>query len=158
MDPISTLGCRLYQIAFRIALPVLPYRRPVLLEDIEALRDVFLGRGIRRVLLVTDPSIYRLELSRPLQACLEAGGVQVTVDHDTSANPTTDDVEAALALYKASGCQGLIGFGGGSSMDCAKAVGAWAPPPGEGSSAGPSGCPPSGRGSCPAGPPGPPPP
>ena len=56
MDPISTLGCRLYQIAFRIALPVLPYRRPVLLEDIEALRDVFLGRGIRRVLLVTDPS------------------------------------------------------------------------------------------------------
>ena len=124
MDPISTLGCRLYQIAFRIALPVLPYRRPVLLEDIEALRDVFLGRGIRRVLLVTDPSIYRLELSRPLQACLEAGGVQVTVYHDTSANPTTDDVEAALALYKASGCQGLIGFGGGSSMDCAKAVGA----------------------------------
>ena len=48
----------------------------------------------------------------------------MTVYHDTSANPTTDDVEAALALYKASGCQGLIGFGGGSSMDCAKAVGA----------------------------------
>jgi alcohol dehydrogenase class IV len=41
---------------------------------------------------------------------------------DTPANPTEDAVEAAFALYRAEGCDGIVGLGGGSSIDLAKAV------------------------------------
>ena len=40
------------------------------------------------------------------------------------ANPTTDNVSEAVALYLEEDCDCIIGFGGGSSMDCAKATGA----------------------------------
>jgi alcohol dehydrogenase class IV len=42
----------------------------------------------------------------------------------TVPNPTSQNVEDALKIYNANSCQALIAFGGGSSMDCAKALGA----------------------------------
>ena len=39
-------------------------------------------------------------------------------------NPTVRNVEDARSLYLKEGCQAIIGFGGGSAMDCAKVVGA----------------------------------
>ena len=42
----------------------------------------------------------------------------------TVANPTTVNVSEAIELYQENDCDCIIGFGGGSSMDCAKAVGA----------------------------------
>lgn len=42
----------------------------------------------------------------------------------TQPNPTVDNVEEALKLYHKNGCDTLIGIGGGSAMDCAKAAGA----------------------------------
>ena len=50
-------------------------------------------------------------------------GIEYHVYDKTVANPTTDTVEEALAIYKDNKCDCIIGFGGGSSMDCAKAVG-----------------------------------
>ena len=47
----------------------------------------------------------------------------------TVANPTTENVAEALDIYRENGCTAIIGFGGGSSMDCAKAVGARAAKP-----------------------------
>ena len=41
---------------------------------------------------------------------------------ETPANPTEKAVNEALDLYKTNDCDGVVGFGGGSSMDLAKAV------------------------------------
>ena len=43
---------------------------------------------------------------------------------ETVANPTVKNVEDARALYIKNNCRGIIGFGGGSPIDCAKIVGA----------------------------------
>lgn len=43
---------------------------------------------------------------------------------NTSQNPTIDNIEEAYKIYRANNCQGIIGFGGGSPIDCAKGVGA----------------------------------
>lgn len=51
-------------------------------------------------------------------------GIICHVYKDTVANPTSANVEAAREQYLQKSCQALIAFGGGSSMDCAKAVGA----------------------------------
>ena len=55
---------------------------------------------------------------------LKEEGIRCYVYDKTVANPTTDNVEEARALYIKEDCEAIIGFGGGSSIDAAKAVGA----------------------------------
>ena len=124
MNGMKTLYCRIYQGVFRLALPLLPYRTPEILAGTDRLPELFREKGISRVLLVTDPSVRALGITRHTEEALAAAGIHCAVYDGTVANPTTDNVEEALALYRAEGCEAIIGFGGGSSMDCAKAVGA----------------------------------
>ena len=124
MNPIQKVYCRTYQTVLRLALPVLPYRKPEMLHSISALPTLFKKKSIRRVLLVTDGSIRGCGLTAPLEQLLKKERIACVVYDKTVANPTTDNVEEARAKYLAGGCQASIGFGGGSSIDCAKAVGA----------------------------------
>ncbi len=116
--------CRTYQTVFRIALPILPYTEPRILEHAEDVPAVLQKRSIQKVLIVTDPGIARLGLTASLERALTAQGIGVTVYAETRANPTVSNVEEAASLYRESDCQAIIGFGGGSAMDCAKGVGA----------------------------------
>lgn len=116
--------CRTYQTVFRIALPVLPYTEPRILEHAEDVPAVLQKRSIQKVLIVTDPGIARLGLTAPLETALASKGIGAAVYAKTSANPTVSNVEEAASLYRESACQAIIGFGGGSAMDCAKGVGA----------------------------------
>lgn len=122
MNIFKKAFCRTFQIVFRIAIPVLPYRDPKILHSVQELPQEFLNKKITKVLLVTDSFIRKL--CGPLEEALKAAGVECVIYDKTQPNPTVSNVEEALALYKESGCQGLIAFGGGSAMDCAKGVGA----------------------------------
>jgi 4-hydroxybutyrate dehydrogenase len=77
--------------------------------------------GISRPLIATDPGVRAAGL---LDKVLEALGSDfaVTVFDQTPGNPTERAVLAALDLYKAEGCDGVICLGGGSPMDLGKAV------------------------------------
>ena len=76
--------------------------------------------GITRPLLVTDAGVKAAGI---VQTALNAlAGLRVTVFDQTPSNPTEAAVLAASALYKSSGCDGLIAVGGGSAIDCAKGV------------------------------------
>ena len=76
--------------------------------------------GITRPLVVTDAGVKAAGI---LQKALDMlPGMTVTVFDQTPSNPTEAAVLAASALYKASGCDGLIAVGGGSAIDCAKGV------------------------------------
>jgi alcohol dehydrogenase class IV len=116
--------CRTFQTVFKLALPLLPYRTPQVLDSVEDLPPLLWRLDIRRVLLVTDAGIRGLGLTAHLEESLAQNGITCTVYDKTVANPTSDNVEAARTLYIMEDCQAIIGFGGGSSMDCAKAVGA----------------------------------
>lgn len=116
--------CRTFQTAFRMALPVLPYRNPKQLGNIEDLSKLLQKKEIKSVLLVTDGGIRAAGLTTPLETALVQKGICCIVYDKTVANPTTENVEEARVLYLKAGCQAIIGFGGGSSMDCAKGVGA----------------------------------
>lgn len=131
MNCFRKLYCRTYQTVFRIALPVLPYRNPELLRGIDELPKLFRKKGIKRVLLVTDKSIRNLGITEHLEKALGDERIKCAVYDKTVANPTTDNVEEAVSMFKKYKCQALIGFGGGSSIDCAKAVGARVVKPGK---------------------------
>lgn len=124
MNGLKACYCRVYQLAFRLAMPLLPYREPERFENIHALPELLERLGLTAVLLVTDQPLRQAGVTKPLEELLAQAGVKCAVYDGTRANPTVHNVEEARALYEAEGCQGLIAFGGGSSMDCAKAVGA----------------------------------
>ncbi len=71
--------CRTYQTVFRIALPILPYTEPRILEHAEDVPAVLQKRSIQKVLIVTDPGIARLGLTASLERALTAQGVGVAV-------------------------------------------------------------------------------
>lgn len=123
MNGLKKIWCRVFQGAFRLAIPLLPYRRPEQVGDVARLPALLAERGCGSVLVVTSPSVAKMAGTRRLLEALGAAGIACAVYDKTVPNPTTDTVEEALALYRERGCQGIIGIGGGSSLDCAKAVG-----------------------------------
>ncbi|MBK6388520.1 MAG: iron-containing alcohol dehydrogenase [Rhodoferax sp.] len=76
--------------------------------------------GISRPLIVTDPGVKAAGI---LQKALDAlPGMTVAVFDQTPSNPTEAAVRAAVDVFKAHNCDGLIAVGGGSAIDCAKGV------------------------------------
>ncbi|MDD6612405.1 MAG: iron-containing alcohol dehydrogenase [Clostridiales bacterium] len=124
MNIPEKIYCRSFQAVLHTALPVLPYRKPKLLDSINEVPYLFRKKDIDCVLLITDPSIRRLGITRPLEDTLDKSGITCIVYDKTVANPTSNNVEAARQLFLKYHCQAIIGFGGGSSIDCAKATGA----------------------------------
>lgn len=124
MNPIKAIYCRSVQAVLRAALPVLPYREPQVFHSCGELSTVFQKENIRRVLIVTDAGIVRSGIAAQLEAVLDEDDISYAVYDQTRPNPTVVNVEQALSLYRRYRCQALIAIGGGSSMDCAKAVGA----------------------------------
>lgn len=123
MNIFKKLYCRTYQVAFRAILPVLPYREPKILNSNEDILNVLKQFKISSVMLVTDKGIRNLGLTSKLEELLNKN-LKLCVYDETVPNPTTNNVYDAVKLYNQNDCNAIIAFGGGSSMDCAKGVGA----------------------------------
>ena len=82
------------------------------------------SKGVNKVLVVTDKGLMSLNLLDPLFKKLEEVGVEYVVYDGVQPNPTIPNIEECKDMYVQNNCQGIIAFGGGSSMDCAKAAGA----------------------------------
>jgi 4-hydroxybutyrate dehydrogenase len=86
--------------------------------------------GVRRPLVVTDKGIVRAGLLSRLMQALPEALRDVPVFDGTPPNPTEDAVASALDLYNQEGCDGVVAFGGGSSIDLGKGVALLATHPG----------------------------
>lgn len=124
MYTLKKIYCRTFQTALKIALPFLPYRSPKVVNSVKALPEVLKKKKYTHVLIITDAGVRSLGLTRRLEQALTENKIGFSIYDRTVANPTTANVDEALGMYYADGCQAIIGFGGGSSMDCAKATGA----------------------------------
>ena len=85
--------------------------------------------GLKRPLIVTDPGVVAAGLVERVMQALPAG-TEASVFDGTPENPTEASMDRALVQYRAHGADGVIGVGGGSSMDLAKAVALMATHPG----------------------------
>lgn len=124
MNFFKKLFCRTFQVVFRIAIPILPYREPKILKNNSELTKVLLDNAVKNILLVTDAGLTKLGLYTELVKEIKSAQINVVIYDKTVANPTTQNVDEALSLYKNNDCNAIIAFGGGSPMDCAKATGA----------------------------------
>ena len=77
--------------------------------------------GIKNPLICTDPGLSSIGMTDKIKDLI-SNEISSSFYEETPANPTEKAVYDALELYKVNNCDGVIGFGGGSSMDLAKAV------------------------------------
>lgn len=119
--------CRTFQFVMKIGNYVLPYRMPEYIEGEDSVLRLpawIKDKGLDNVLVVTDNGLMKIGLPNPMFEAMEKEGVQYVVFSDIEPNPTSDNVEDGFKIYKENGCDGLVAFGGGAPMDCAKAIGA----------------------------------
>ena len=134
MWQIKKAYCRIYQKAFFFAqcTPFFDWSEPYVLEGAGAIRKLpafIKEKGLDNVLVVTDKGLMGIHLLDSLFEELEKAGVKYTVYDGTQPNPTIQNIEDAKQLYLDNNCQGVIAFGGGSPMDCAKIAAARATNP-----------------------------
>lgn len=72
------------------------------------------------VLFVTDPGLRRLGLCDNAVASLEEAGLSVTIFDAVEADPSRATLMKAVEAGRSAGATGVVGFGGGSSLDIAK--------------------------------------
>ena len=114
----------MFQSVLKAALPFLPYRKPEIIHSVRGIPQILEKKKCDHVLIITDTGIIRHGLITRLEDTLDRHFIPYIIYDGTVANPTTTNVDEALALYHEYDCNAIIGFGGGSSIDCAKAVGA----------------------------------
>lgn len=124
MNPCKAAWCRIFQTVFHLAQPILPYRTPKILRQVSDLPTLLAHQQIQSVLLVTDSVLRTQQITAPLEQGLADTGITCVIYDSTRSNPTVQNVEEARSLYLEHHCQAILAFGGGSAMDCAKAVGA----------------------------------
>ena len=124
MNPIKKIYCRTFQACFRLAMPFMPYREPEILNNIAGIVPVLQKLGITSVLMVVSKTIRKSDVFKKLEKLLAEATITCVIYDETCPNPTVHNVEAARNLYVQGNCEAIIAFGGGSPMDCAKAVGA----------------------------------
>ena len=89
---------------------------------ITELADACRELGMTRPLLVTDPGLKGLAMVRDAIAANEASGLPSSIFTEIKGNPVGRNVDDGVAAYHATGCDGVIAFGGGSALDAAKAI------------------------------------
>ena len=89
--------------------------------SIKSISEVLKEHGIKKPLICTDPGLASIGMSDKIRNLL-SNELSPSFYEETPANPTEQAVNDALKVYKENDCDGVVGFGGGSSMDLAKTV------------------------------------
>ena len=80
------------------------------------------GFGHSKILIVTDSIISKLGLLNGLTDALTAGGAEYVVFDEITPDAPIPLIEKGIAFYRSHGCDAIVAFGGGSSMDASKAI------------------------------------
>ena len=89
--------------------------------EITEISNVLRSLNIKKPLICTDPGLVEIGMLDLLRNNI-SNEISSVVFDKTPANPTEEAVEIALEKYKLENCDGVIGFGGGSSLDLGKTV------------------------------------
>lgn len=125
MNALKKAYSRTFQFFFWFFYPLLPYKMPnTKIKSVEEIPILLREKNLRHPLIVTDSNVYSLGLLDKLENTLKKNSIEYSLFKDVVANPTVELCMRAYELYKKEKCDMIIGFGGGSSIDTAKVVGA----------------------------------
>ncbi len=105
--------------AYQIMLPAKIVIGP---GSLRCLGDEAAGLGVKRALIITDAGVHRSGLTGPVEESLAGRGVSVDVFPEAEPEPTLRWLDTAVQALGRQDYQLIVGVGGGSSIDIAKAV------------------------------------
>ena len=91
--------------------------------SLSRLPEVLKEANCKKVLLVSDHGLESVGVVAKVEKIITEAGLGYAQFLDLQPNPTIDNVNAALEVYKSSGAESIIALGGGGPMDVAKSVG-----------------------------------
>lgn len=118
---------RVRQFGFSAFMYLAPLRDAKVLSgagSIYKIPELVKQEGLKKVLVVTTPGFIRRGSLTPFFESLTKAGVSYAVFSEVQPDPTTDCIEEAVARYSKEQCEAIIAIGGGSVIDCSKALGA----------------------------------
>lgn len=124
MNIFSKAFYRTIHFGFYLIKPFLPYKPPIILEKISDIVEQLKYKQIKTVLLVSDKMVRQIGLTKDLEELIKESNINLVIYDEVEPNPTSNNVENGVKLYKEHSCESIIAFGGGSPIDCAKAIGA----------------------------------
>lgn len=133
-DTLEVFGCRAFQAVLKIGNYCMGYRMPEYLEGPGKIRELgnFLReKKINDVLVVTGTGMVRRGQVQPMLEGFQQAGIRYHVIAFEHPDPTSLDVEQGFAAYREQNCRAIVALGGGSRIDCAKAIAAKAAHPGK---------------------------
>ena len=120
---------KLYRDVFQGGMKVsnyfLGYRMPEYIFGrgfVKRLPQVLKDRGAGKVLVVTDEGLVKLGTAGRLLDGLKAAGIEYALFSSVEQNPTSGNVEEGYRVFTENSCDSVLALGGGSPMDCAKAI------------------------------------
>lgn len=117
---------RAYQGIMKSTAHLLNWQPPTVMNCvgcIDRLAPKLTEENIKKVLIVTDEGIVKAGLLDKMLDSLNEENIIYFIYKGTVANPTTENIKEAVNVYNEQNCDGIIGFGGGSAIDCAKGTG-----------------------------------
>ena len=88
----------------------------------EVLTEEIINRGYKKVLVVTDKSLFEIGLTKKVTDKLDEAGIEYTVYSNVKPNPTIKNVLDGVEVCKNYGADVIVAVGGGSSIDTAKGI------------------------------------
>lgn len=90
---------------------------------VSKLADELKSMGAKRVVIITDKGILNAGITDEIINLLTSSNIQFDIFHEVDPNPKDYNVEAGTDVVRKFDAQAIIALGGGSSIDCAKAIG-----------------------------------
>ena len=91
---------------------------------ISAIADEIKARGFKKAFVCSDPDLIKFGVTKKVTDILDGADIAYEIYSNIKPNPTIENVQTGVEAFKNAGTDCIVAIGGGSSMDCAKAVGA----------------------------------
>ncbi|OLO28650.1 alcohol dehydrogenase [Alkalihalophilus pseudofirmus] len=106
--------------AFRYEIPtIIEFENGLINKLAEFVKEF----GGTNVLIVCDPGVLQAGVVTKLEEPLKADNIPYSIFSEIEADPAIESVDLGLEMAKRDGCDLVVGVGGGSSLDTAKAIG-----------------------------------
>lgn len=128
MKAMTKIGCRIYQGIYYVLMFCIKWCKADTISgngSFDKIPEWLYSHNRKSVLLVSGSFLSKkLGLTSKLANNFEKIGIKCTIYDGVVPNPTISCVEEGVKLYNENKCDCIVALGGGSPMDCAKAIGA----------------------------------
>lgn len=127
MNIFKILYGRIFQSIMYIGAFFINFREPKIIQGQGSLNesiDLLKSKNINNLFLAVNKTVFNLGGVDNYLNLLEENGIKYTLYLDIRDNPTIEDIEIGLNLYKENNCKAILSIGGGSVIDASKIIGA----------------------------------